>query len=117
MRRPNSTAAILKDFNWRSDAGTARLTKAQLDAWATFGPEWDGFKTAWLDKGLHWPPKGSPDDDPEATNPSQRALLYSILDARPADLAKWVHESPNRSSSSVIAFVIERWHGVREAVR
>ncbi len=88
-----------------------RLTKAQLEAWRSFGPEWDDVKTAWLERGFRHPPSGSPDDD----DTSQRGLLYSILDARPTDLVRWIRSAPGKSASDVIAWVLAQWHEVRAA--
>lgn len=97
-------------------AATTRLTKDQFDAWSDFGSEWDAFKAAWLAKGLRFPPAGSPHDDPEAASPSQRALLYSILDSRPTDLPRWVREAPGKSAANVIGYVLQSWHALRETV-
>jgi len=91
------------------------LTRSQLAAWATFGREWEPFKQAWLGRGFLHPPSGSPDDDPEETN-SQRALLWQVVDAQPTNIARWVREAPGRTPRAVIAFVLERWHSVRNLV-
>ena len=96
-------------------AETARLTKAQFEAWKDFGSEWDAFKAAWFGKGLLWPPQGTPHDDDEV-NPSPRAMLYGILDARPTDLPRWVTEAPGRTQRDVITYVLDQWHAVRDAV-
>jgi len=87
------------------------LTKPQLEQWATFGPEWDAFKAAWLGRGFMYPPAGSPEDD----DGSQRGLLWSILDARPSSLAGWVRDAPGKSASEVIGHIIRRWHDIRDA--
>lgn len=107
--------AVLPALKEQPTAATTRLTKAQLDAWADFGPEWDAFKQAWFRKGLHFPPQGTPHDDDE-TNPSPRAMLYGILDARPTDLPKWVAEAPGRTQRDVIAYVLDQWHALRDSV-
>lgn len=86
------------------------LTKPQLEQWATFGPEWDEFKEAWLGRGFMFPPSGDPDDD----DGSQRGLLWSILDARPTSLPEWIREAPGRSANEVIGHVIRRWHTIRD---
>lgn len=86
-----------------------RLTKAQLDAWATFGREWDEVKAAWFAKGLRFPPSGSPDDD----DTSQRGLLWQVLDAQPTNLVRWILEAPNASARQVIDHVLACWHEVR----
>lgn len=88
----------------------ALLTKPQLEAWESFGSEWDAFKDAWLGRGFMWPPSGSPEDD----DGSQRGLLWSILDARPHSLPDWISEAPGRSANEVIGHVIRRWHTIRD---
>lgn len=91
------------------------LDRRQLDAWASFGSEWDGMKAAWLARGLRYPPSGSADDDPDAVSPSQRALLWSVLDAQPHQLPGWITGSPKGASAvAVIGHVLERWHAVRD---
>jgi len=85
------------------------LTKAQLAAWSSFGPEWDAVKAAWLAKGLRLPPAGDPDDD----DTSQRGLLYQVLDARPTDVARWISMAPGGSARKVIDWVLAQWHEVR----
>lgn len=92
-----------------------RLTRAELDAWATFGREWDPFKKAWLERGLHLPPMGDAEDDDE--RPSQRSMLWQVLDAWPTRIAEWVAEAPPGSSAAkVVAHVMRRWHEVRDSV-
>lgn len=89
-----------------------RLTAEQLEAWSTFtAPQWQPFKDAWLRRGFRWPPIGSPDSD----DTSQRGLLWQIADARPDDLGLWVGQAKGISPRDVIAFVLDRWHGAREA--
>jgi hypothetical protein len=105
-------SAVLPALKEQPTAETARLTKAQLDAWADFGPEWDAFKRAWFRKGLLFPPQGTPHDDDD--NPSPRAMLYGILDARPTDLPKWVAEAPGRTQREVIGYVLDQWHAIRD---
>jgi hypothetical protein len=92
-----------------AEPGAVTLTKAQLEAWSTFGPEWDQVKAAWLAKGLRLPPAGSPDDD----DTSQRGLLYQVLDARPTDLPRWISMAPGGSARKVIDWVLAQWHEVR----
>lgn len=86
------------------------LRKEQLDAWIGFGPEWDGFKTAWFGRGFMWPPYGSPEDD----DTSQRGLLWSLLDARPTDTVRWVEEAPGTTTGEVIGYVLSKWHTIRD---
>lgn len=90
-----------------------RFTKEQFDGWASFGPEWDFFKAAWLARGFLFPPAGSPEDD----DTSQRGLLYQVLDAWPMEIARWVSEAPKgRTARQVIDHVLAQWHAVRESV-
>jgi len=87
-----------------------RLTREQLAAWASFDrPEWQPFKTAWLARGFLWPPSGSDGDD----DTSQRGLLWSIADARPHDLGRWVTEAKGKTARAIIDHVLARWHEVR----
>lgn len=80
-----------------------RLTRAQLDAWASFAdPAWEPFKAAWLGKGLRLPPFGEPDDDPDT---SQRARLWRIADDAPQTLGRWVAEAPCHKAHEIIAYV------------
>jgi hypothetical protein len=84
------------------------LSKAELDSWRAFGPEWNGVKAAWLDHGFRLPPSGEP-DDPKG----QRGLLFPILDARPTSLATWIRESKGKTPHAVVAHVLERWDQVK----
>ena len=88
------------------------MTKAQLDEWATFGPEWDGFKAAWLKRGFLHPPSGTDGDD----DTSQRGLLWQVLDAQPASLPSWIATAPGTTPHQVIAAVLAKWHEIRDAV-
>lgn len=98
----------------RNGAGMpdVRLTAEQLAAWSGFGHVWDDFKRAWLGRGFLWPPAGEPDDD----DTSQRGLLWQVLDSRPTDLPVWVKAAPGTTTRQVVAYVLDRWHEVREAV-
>jgi hypothetical protein len=87
-----------------------RLTKAQLQAWATFEPKWDPFKAVWLARGFLHPPAGSPDGD----DTSQRGLLFQVLDAWPNAIVGWAREAPGKTSREVIDYILERWHEKRE---
>jgi len=94
----------------RARNGEPLLTKAQLDAWKTFGGEWQDFKQAWLDRGFLFPPYGDPEDD----DTSQRGLLWSLLDARPTDLVRWIREAPGVSPTEVIGYILGNWHTIRD---
>jgi hypothetical protein len=97
----------------RATSGEATLlTKGQLDAWASFGPEWAHFKAAWLERGFHHPPSGDPDGD----DTTQRGLLWQVLDARPTGIAEWVRGAPKGATArAVVQYVLDRFHEVRAA--
>lgn len=83
-----------------------RLTRAHLDAWATFTePAWEPFKTAWLGRGFRLPPFGNPDDEADT---SQRARLWRIADDQPEALGRWVREAKGKTARDVIAHVFEQ---------
>lgn len=85
------------------------LSRRDLEAWATFGPEWDALKAAWIGRGLRHPPSGAIDEDG-----SQRQLLFEILDAWPTRIVEWVQEAPPKAAAkAVIAHVIARRDQVR----
>ncbi|MEW6223234.1 MAG: hypothetical protein AB1627_01255 [Chloroflexota bacterium] len=80
-----------------SDAEGPLLTAAQLDAWRSFGPEWDAFKAAWLERGLRLPPTGGADEEG-----SQRAVLFPIVRDWPTQVATWVRGAPKGASGADI---------------
>lgn len=87
------------------------LSKTEFEAWRSFGPEWNGVKAAWIDRGFRLPPSGEPDDPA-----GQRALLYPILTERPTSLAAWIGAAPGLSSHDVVAWTLERWKEIQAAV-
>jgi hypothetical protein len=91
------------------------LTKEQVEAWSSFGPEWTLTKAAWLARGFGHPPSGQPTDDPEE---SQRAVLFSVLDSRgDAELAAMIREArPGLRAKEVVGHVLRRWHSIQAAV-
>lgn len=106
---------VVEVLDEQTEHWTRAVTLSERDEWSSFGPEWDAFKTAWLKRGFRHPPNGDDGDDPSVPNPSQRALLWSILDARPTDLPRWITEAPKRlSASQVVGYATDRWHGVRD---
>lgn len=111
-RDSEKASRTLKRARGGTPAEEPRLTKAQLDAWATFGPEWEAVKWAWFGRGLLYPPAGEPDDG----DTSQRGLLWQILDAQPVNLVRWITEAPSGSARKVIVHVLARWHEVRAEV-
>lgn len=102
------TGTTTEDVDARNGAAPT-LSKIELDAWASFGSDWDDFRDAWVGRGLRLPPAG----DPVGDDTSQRGLLYQVLDARPADLVRWVREAKGKTARDVVAHVLEQWHGVR----
>jgi hypothetical protein len=109
--RPIENEKVPSPLTTRVNGAEPTLSKAELDAWRTFGPEWDTFRHAWIGRGFRLPPTGSPEGD----DTSQRGLLYQVLDARPADLVRWVKGAPGgaKHPSDVIGYVLTRWHEVR----
>lgn len=80
------------------------LSKSDLDAWATFGHEWDELKAAWIGRGLRHPPAGAVDEEG-----SQRQMLYEILDNWPSRVVAWTKDAPaGATARAVIAHVIAR---------
>lgn len=78
------------------------LTAAELAAWSSFGPEWDGLKAAWLQRGLKLPPAGGADEEG-----SQRATLFPIVRDWPDQVGAWVRSAPRRASGrEVVGHVI-----------
>jgi len=90
------------------------LSRAQLEAWTSFGPEWDDFKDAWLWRGFLWPPTGSAEDDDDGN--SQRHVLWQMLDDRPNDLPRWVRAAPGRTVREVVDYCHRRYHAIRDAI-
>jgi hypothetical protein len=106
---------VVETLAEQSQDWTQALTLSERDEWSSFGPDWDAFRAAWLKRGFRHPPAGNADDDPDATSPSQRALLWSILDAWPNELPRWVAEAPKKSSASqVVGYLKDRFHGKRD---
>lgn len=92
-----------------SEAEGPLLTAAQLDAWSSFGPEWEPFKAAWLERGLRLPPSGGADEEG-----SQRATLFPIVRDWPTQVAGWVRGAPKGASGTeIVGHVIGRY---RDAV-
>lgn len=105
---------VASDLAEQSDDWHLALTLAERDEWASFGPQWDAFRSAWLKRGFRHPPSGNDGDDPDAPNPSQRALLWSILESWPS-MPTWIAEAPRSlSASQVVGYVKDRWHGKRD---
>ncbi len=110
-RSPSAVPARAREATAsRNGTKGPRLTKAELDAWSAFGPEWDAFRVAWIERGFHLPPTGDATDD-EGT--SQRAVLWPVVDAWPNRVAEWVREAPGKTPRDVIAHVLERRNELR----
>jgi hypothetical protein len=104
---PSVPARRVTGTNHEHDAG-ATLTAHQLQAWSAYGHEWDGFKAAWIGRGLRLPPTGRQDEPG-----TQRAILFEVLDARPRSLAQWVTEAHGKTSHDVVAHVLAKWHAIK----
>ena len=88
------------------------LDRRQLEAWASFGQEWELVRAAWLARGLRQPPSGTADDEDAD---SQRAILWQVLDAQPMQLPRWIADAPKGiSAARVVAHVLECWHATRD---
>lgn len=94
------------------------LTKAQLTAWRSFtDPIWQPFMAAWMERGFRLPPRGEATDEPGEGEPSARAILWQIADARPNDLGRWVRGAPaGARPNEIISHVIGQWHALRSSV-
>ncbi len=89
-----------------------RMTVAQWRSWDDFDrPEWQPFKEAWLGRGFLLAPTGEKDGDE-----SLRTMLWEVAAARPNDLGRWVREAPPGDRRSVVAYVLDRWHDIRDAI-
>ena len=97
----------------RTREGSILLTKNQLAAWQSFGPEWDGFKRAWLGRGLLWPPSGDRSDE---DSDSVRSRLWSILDDWPTRTPQWVREAPGHSAREVVGYIFDCYNGLRDDI-
>lgn len=78
-------------------------TDTRASAWDGYGPEWDAFKVATEGRGFRKPP-----------TPKQRAILWPIVEARPADAARWASETPGDVKFSVVVgHILKAWDAFR----
>lgn len=89
----------------RADLDAARL------AWSDFGPEWRELRTLMADRTI-FPPFGSPTDDRDDAEPSQRAIIFRALDFRHASTLALARRS--RSWGELIARILAEENGIRE---
>jgi hypothetical protein len=95
------------------------LSREQHEAWLEFerGADldvWAPTLEAWAER-FPWPPMGDRYDDDQA--PSQRSVLWQMLDAWPTEVPRWLRQAPRAASArDVLAYCVRRWHDVREAV-
>ena len=85
------------------------LDQRQLEAWGS-------FELPLVERVVPvYPPAGTASDGPDAESPSQRAMLWSVLDACPEALPRWIAEAPKGATASgVIGHVLECWHARRD---
>lgn len=81
-------------------------------AWADFGPEWTSARQLCALAGYPFPPSGSPTDDRDDTEPSQRAIVYRALDFRPLRTLDTIRTS--RSWSEVVRKILAEEGRLRE---
>jgi len=93
------------------DRDTYLRAKAAWDG-GRFGDEWTELRRISWEQGYPYPPTGTPDDDPDAEEPSQRALIYQWLDARPRELTGIARRC--RSWSQVIGQVVSMRERLQE---
>lgn len=86
---------------------------AARDAWdsGSFGPEWDDVRRLSWERGFPFPPLGSGGDDPDTEDPSQRAVVWQWLDARPQEVREIVGRSRSWGE------VIDRLIGMRKRLQ
>jgi hypothetical protein len=67
--------------------------EASRQAWADFGPEWSEYRRIAAERGMLYPPSGSPFDSWEDPEPSQRAIIYRAIEDTPKALREIVGSS------------------------
>lgn len=79
--------------------------------WADFGPRWTTVRRVAAERGFIYPPSGSPHDDRDAEQPSQRAIVYRALEDNPAELLAIIRRSSSWSG------VVDRIIGMEQRLR
>lgn len=80
-----------------------------------FGPAWEPFRRLAAERGFIFPPVGTPNDDRDDENPSQRAIVWRCLEDNPAELRRIIGRSS--SWSAVVNAIIGLEDRLREDVR
>ena len=85
---------------------TRKVYEASRDAWAwgEYGPEWEPYRKAAALRGFIFPPPGTPEDNREDENPSQRAIVWAAICDTPDALLTIIRRSD--SWSHVVGQVI-----------
>lgn len=88
--------------------------EAARDAWSwgRFGPEWEPYRRAASERGFIFPPAGSPEDDRDAEEPTQRAIVYRAIADTPRTLLAIIGRS--RSWTQVVAGIVQDMDARRE---
>lgn len=83
-----------------------------VKAWEGFGPEWTAARQACTNAGYPFPPSGSPEDERDDVEPSQRAIVWRALDFRPLRTLDTIRTS--RSWSDVVRKIMADEGRLRE---
>ena len=85
-------------------------TPMDKDEWASYGPEWDPFRAAWMARGFRLPP-----------TPAQRAVLWGegesngVIQGWPLAAGRWVEEAPpGANAARVVQHVLNQYHLARD---
>lgn len=81
-------------------------------AWADYGSEWDELRRIAWERGFPYPPSGSPFDDRDDPEPSQRAIIYRALLDRPR--TTWATVARARSWNQVVSGILQTEERIRE---
>jgi len=86
---------------------------AAQQAWddGEFGSRWQTFRRLAAERGFIYPPTGTPHDDRDDDNPSQRAVIWRAIEDNPTQLQRIIQHS--RSWHEVVDGII----GVEDRLR
>ena len=79
--------------------------------WTDFGPEWAEVRQIAASRGMLYAPSGSPDDDRDSDEPSQRAIIWRALEDNPGELRAILRTSSSWSQ------VVDRIFGLETRLR
>ncbi len=85
--------------------------QAAQKSWAGFGWQWQEVRRIAASRGFLYAPNGSPDDDRDADQPSQRSIVWRALQDNPKATAAIVSRSSSWSQ------VVDRIIGLEERLR